>query len=96
MTSKHRRLIALNLVLLAALAVVTLAPLAGAQPAAARRPGRYTMVGGRIQGANTNAIYILDATNQELVAVRWDDSRKTLAPIGYRDLTADTQVRPGR
>jgi hypothetical protein len=78
------------------LAVVTIAPLAGAQPASARRPGRYTMVGGRVQGGNTSAIYILDSTNQEMVAVRWDDSRKVLAPIGFRDLTADTQVRPGR
>lgn len=91
------RLVALNAALLAILAIVTLAPpLVASGQQATRARGRYTMVGGEIQGGNSNAIYVLDAANQEMVALRWDDSRKTLLGIGYRDLNDDAQVRPGR
>ena len=80
-------LVALNIVLLGALALVTIAPSASAQRDRAR--GDYTMVSGRIQGSVESAIYIVDANNLELVAVRWDRSRRNLAPIGYRSLAQD-------
>ena len=58
--------------------------------------GDYTMESGRIQGGNTNAVYIVDAANQEFVAVRWNNSGKALDGIGYRNLQADTLAVPGR
>lgn len=90
----HRALITLNASLLGVLALAALAPLggAGAQPDANRRGrGNYTMVGGEYTGGSSNAIYIVDAQNQEMVAVFWSQSQKTLMPLGYRDLAADAR-----
>lgn len=84
-------LIALNAALLGALALVTLAPGAGAQDTRRdRAKGDYTIVGGRVQGGGTgNVAYILDGVNEEMVVVRWDASRRRLGGIGFRDLRAD-------
>ena len=90
--SRYAGLLALNAALIAAMAVVTLAPVADAQARRAR--GEYTMVAGQVQGMTEAAIYIIDSNNAELVAVRWDQSRQQLAPIGFRDLNADSK-RPG-
>jgi hypothetical protein len=97
-------LVGLNAALLVALALVTFAPGAAAQqragaPAApARNPGDYTLLAGRVQGQSAAAIYILDAVNREIVGVYWDQSRKVIAPIGFRDLNVDAQAagRSGR
>lgn len=86
-------LIALNAGLVVVLGIVTAA---GAQPGARAR-GNYAMVGGEfLGGGGANAVYILDAANQELIAVKWDESRKVLDGIGYRDLSKDAQQRSGR
>lgn len=90
-----RALIALNAALLLVLGVVTLAPETHAQRVARVR-GEYTMVSGRIMGANTNAVYIVDAANQEFIAVRWNNTTRALDGIGHRDLRADAQAGPGR
>jgi hypothetical protein len=101
----RRRLVQANAVLLLALGVLTIAaameggPAAGmpadAQPPASARPrGEYTMISGRIQGATTNAVYILDANNQELVALSWDRNRNRFVGIGYRSLLADGRTQP--
>ncbi|MEM8756304.1 MAG: hypothetical protein AAGF47_00800 [Planctomycetota bacterium] len=87
-------LIAINAGLLVVLGVTTLAP---AQPAGNRARGEYAILGGEFQGGGGgNAVYIIDASNQEMVAVTWDRSRRALAGIGYRDLARDSQERPGR
>lgn len=86
-------LVALNAVLLVVLGIVSIAH---AQPGARAR-GNYAMVGGEyLGGRGANAVYILDAANQELIAVKWDESRKVLDGIGYRDLNKDAQQRSGR
>lgn len=90
---QFRALIALNLVMLAALAAVTLAPAAGAQAGRAR--GDYTMVAGQIQGREEAAIYIVDATNQELVALSWDRTAGGLTPLGHRNLAQDASRPAG-
>jgi Spy/CpxP family protein refolding chaperone len=84
-------LIGLNAALLLCLALVTFAPAVTAQQGPARDPGDYTMVAGEIQGQTFSALYIVDASNQELVAVMWEQNRKKLLPVGYRDLAADGQ-----
>lgn len=90
MSDTHRRgLIALNIVLLALVAVVTFAPLSSAQPATNRARGEYTVVGGQIVGGTPSVIYIFDSNNDEMVALRWNNSRSQLEPIGFRDLNED-------
>ncbi len=80
-------LIALNAALLLVLALVVLTPPAAArQDANTRARGTYTMVGGRITGSPESAIYIVDAVNQELIATKWDRSRKALRGLGYQSL----------
>lgn len=93
----RRNLLILNGALLGALALVTLAPSAGAergQPARAR--GDYSMVAGRVVGGNAAGIYILDTVNQEMIAVRWNQANKAIEGVGFRDLTRDAQQNPGR
>ncbi len=98
----RQRLIGLNIALLLMLGVVTILTSvdAGAQPGAAapapRPRGEYTVVSGRYQGGTTNAIYVLDAANQELIALSWDRSRNEIEVIGHRKLSDDAQLKPGR
>jgi hypothetical protein len=82
------------------LAAVTWAPRADAQNAAPPREGRirgdYTMVSGRVNAGGADAVYVLDAANRELIALRWDAAKQSLAGVGYRDLDADGRSTPGR
>ncbi|MBL0928244.1 MAG: hypothetical protein IBJ11_11435 [Phycisphaerales bacterium] len=92
-----RGLIALNAVLLTALAGVTFIHDASAQPrqnppAGASPPrsrGEYAMVSGRVQGVPESAIFVVDQSNQEVLALRWDRSTRQVRGIGYRDMKAD-------
>jgi hypothetical protein len=47
------------------------------------------MVSGKFQGSTTAAVYIIDAANQEIVAMGWDRNTTRLSTIGYRSLTDD-------
>jgi hypothetical protein len=50
------------------------------------------MVAGQIQGGGSaSAIYISDSINEEIVAVRWNQSRNELDGIDYRSLVEDAQ-----
>lgn len=101
---RSRRLIALNAALLGALALVTIATQvsdAGAQPAGAggsrpnypgRHRGDYCLVSGRTTGGSSSAVYILDSSNQELLALTWDRSREQFVILGRRDVTADARI----
>lgn len=97
-------LIALNLGLLGVLGLVSLGPDASAQPTSGqaspsqptRARGDYTMVAGEIRAGNASAIWLMDKSNQELVAVRWDEGRKILDGIGYRSLIDDAKAPPSR
>ncbi|USN97904.1 MAG: hypothetical protein H6810_06830 [Phycisphaeraceae bacterium] len=96
----HRRglapLVALNAALLAGLGLVEFGPVAWAQPETSRPRGEYTLVGGEIQTGNSNAVYIIDSVNQEMIVLRWEDGRNILTGIGYRDLDADSKSRTQR
>jgi hypothetical protein len=86
----------LNLVLLGALGAITFLPeavSANAQPARAR--GEYTLIAGRPNGQTTDAIFVLDAANQEMIALKFDSARK-LAVMGNRNLEADAKQSPSR
>jgi len=92
----RRVLVAINAGLLLLLGAVTLAPSSNAQRGSARARGEYTMLSGKATGSSSHVIYILDSSNQDLVAVRWNESTKSLDNIGYRDLREDSQAAPGR
>ncbi len=92
-----RGVVIVNAALLALLAAVSLGPRADAQrdhPSRAR--GDYTMISGRIMGGNSSVVYVMDAVNQEMVALRWNEGDKGLDGIGFRDLAADAAADPGR
>ena len=91
---QFRALIALNGALLVALAAVALAPAADAQRGNRAR-GQYTMVGGEVQGQEESAVYIVDAANQELIALFWDRNRRGFGALGYRNLTEDAAIPTG-
>ncbi len=91
-------LIAVNAALLGVLAFVEFGPAASAQQShePARPRGQYTLVGGQIQTGNSNAVYIVDSVNQEMIVLRWEDGRNILSGIGYRDLEEDARARSKR
>jgi len=93
----RKSLIAVNLVLLAAVVFISLP--AGAQNAgqpAGRARGEYTMVAGRSNSGGSHLVYVIDSANQELVALKWDQSKQTMTGVGYRNFNADTVSTPGR
>lgn len=103
MLRNHRGLVLLNVALLVTVVLVGFGRPATAQnsgkpaePTPNRGRGDYTMVSGKTGSGGTDAIYIVDAANQELVALRWEPGRQTLSGIGYRDIAADAKVLPGR
>ncbi len=97
-TRPRRGLIAVNVALLLLLGAVTLAPQSSAQRGGSggRARGEFTMVAGKMTGSSAHAIYIVDSSNQDMVAVKWNESTKSLDAIGYRDLKEDAQSSPGR
>lgn len=97
-TGRPRGLVALNVVLLMILSAVVLVPSVEAQFTAptTRVRGNYTVVGGETLGENANTIFVLDSANRDMVALRWNDSTKSLEGVGYRDLVRDVQSDPDR
>jgi hypothetical protein len=92
---QFRALLTLNIVLLALLGAVSLASSTSAQQGAGRARGVYTMVAGQIQPLEESAIYIVDANNQEIIAMHWDQGQRKLAPLGHRSMSTDSQVKTG-
>lgn len=88
----YSNLIAINAVALAALLAVTIAPIADANNQSRRARGEYTMVSGRVQGLPESAVYIIDAANQEMLAVRFNRSRQSIEGIGYRNMADDARA----
>lgn len=91
-------LVILNLVLACGLGAVSLSTSADAQASnpVNRVRGEYSVVGGSTIGGISNMLYVLDSANREMIALHWDDSRKSLEGIGYRDLSLDASSEPDR
>jgi hypothetical protein len=90
----RRGLIVLNGVLLAVLAAVVAAPVADGQVQPARARGEYTMVAGRTNAGGPAAVYIVDSANQEMVVLRWDQSKHSMVGLGYRNILGDGRAAP--
>jgi len=94
---RTRALLTLNIVLVVALALVTFVPSgAQAQSRAKRANGQYGVVGGKVQGRTEAAVYVVDASNGELIALHWDSGRRRYNPVGYRDLRRDLMRSTGK
>jgi len=89
-------LIALNAVLLTALALVSLSGRASAQQQ--RQRGSYMLISSGVTGTPLSVVYVIDETNNELVALAWDDAGKKMSYVGYRNIAADSMQarRSGR
>ena len=76
------------------LAGVTFGPAAMAQ--VSRYRGEYMMVAGHSNGSPTDILYIVDQNSRELVAIRYDTSKRLIQGMGYADLAvhAGTVRRP--
>jgi hypothetical protein len=96
-SSTRQRLIGVNLALLGALIATTVLAQPRSQPGTDRARGNYTVVAGRVQGSTGSVMYIFDAANQEMVAVRWDRNAAKFETIGFRDVIGDSrQQKEGR
>jgi hypothetical protein len=89
-------LLLLNTALGAVLIAQHTAPVADAQPLPQRARGDYAIVSGRTNVGGADTVAILDAANQEIAFLRWDQSRQQMSMIAYRNLTADNAADPGR
>lgn len=85
-SSALRGLVVLNLLLLTLLAAVTFGSKADAQ---VRQRGEYTMVGGGANGANAGIVYVVDTVNNQMIALTYDQTNKSLVGVGSRDLGRD-------
>lgn len=90
-------LIALNALLLGGIALVELAPRAGAQ-SVSRTRSSYAMTGGSVMGIPQGILYIVNETDGEIVALMWNERAKQFQGLGYRNISADLmssqRVRP--
>ena len=96
MRRQRKVLIGINAGLLMAAGAVHWAASPGLAQDDNRSRGSYMLIGGEIQGGDANAIYVLDTINEELIAVRWNHSRRELEQLGYRDVRRDTSQEAGR
>lgn len=87
-------LMMLNALLLAVLALVAFGPSSADARQAAGTRGQYTMLPSQVQGGKEHALYVIDATSMQLIALRYDIGRRELVPIGHRDLAADAAAGP--
>jgi len=88
-----RGLLILNGALLLVLGLITF----GGHAYAQQRPrGDYNMVAGGVNGSETGAVYIVDGTTQEMIAITYNASAKEMIGIGYRNLAADAAAGSAR
>ena len=80
--------IALNVILIIILSVLVFVPTSDAQISVS---SQYMAVPSQANGITTGAVYIMNTTSQELVAVAWNRNKKKIMPLGYRNLSSDAQ-----
>jgi hypothetical protein len=103
-TSQQSRnsVIALNVLLLAILAAVSLVPSSSGQLDSTTNPhidstaNQYVAIPSVANGIPTGAIYIMETTRQELVAIAWNRDQNRVRILGYRNLRIDADSVPRR
>ena len=86
-STSRNGLIALNVMLLVVFAGVSLVPDSVAQTPPV---GHYIAVPAKVNGVTSGVVYIMDTSQQELVAVTWDHNNNRIATLGYRNIKTDT------
>jgi len=81
-------LLVLNVALLAALGLLSLTP-PPAQAQFGGRAGDYLMVSGSTPARTEDTVYITDMNNGLMMAVQYDQNRKLIQPVAFRNLGAD-------
>ena len=87
--SHHAALIALNGVLVAALAAVSLSP--GAEGQSRRSSGEFAVMSMDVQGGVEDVLVIADVLNGRLGFARWEQGQRRLAVLDGRELEADLE-----
>ncbi len=83
----------LNIVLLGALALVSLSPNSAAvADGRSSTRGEYVAISGTIAGTKTPVIWVVNQASQELVAFQYEEQRNQLVGIGYRNLNDDART----
>ncbi len=84
--SSRNGVLALNIVLVSILCIVVLVPQSEAQLSG---ESTYIAVPSEANGLTTGAVYILNTSRQELVAVAWNRNKNKIMPLGYRNISID-------
>ncbi|MBC8310392.1 MAG: hypothetical protein H8E83_07760 [Planctomycetes bacterium] len=85
--------IALNVLLITILGFLVFVPNGNAQISVSPS---YLAVPSQANGLTTGAVYIMDTSSHELVAVAWNRNKKKIVPLGYRNISMDAQSVGGR
>ena len=85
-TTSRSGLIALNAMLLVVFGAVSFVPDSVAQSPTI---GNYIAIPAKVNGVTSGVVYIVDTTQQELVAVTWDHNNNRVATLGYRNIKTD-------
>jgi hypothetical protein len=80
--------IVLNAILVVILGVLVFVPTTDAQESISPE---YIAVPSKANGLTTGAVYIMNTSSQELVAVAYNRSKKRIMPLGYRNILSDAQ-----
>lgn len=83
-------LLALNILLVAVLALVSFAPAVHAE-GLRQNSGDYIIVGGSINGSTSNAVYVLDQRSGTLLSFLYDRSSRKLKGLSVRSVPNDAR-----
>ena len=84
--SGMRSLIALNVVLLALLGTIILAPQTLAHFGSR---STYALISSNINGLQNDVVYVLDTASSEMIAISYNPQTNNIERLGYRRLSSD-------
>ena len=90
-STSRNGVIALNVLLVAVFTVIVFVPTSDAQPEIITPPTNYLAVPSEASGMSTGVVYIVSTSQQEMVAVAWNQNRNKIMTLGYRNIAADAQ-----
>jgi len=92
-STSRNGVIALNVLLVTVLTVIVFVPTSDAQNTL-REGTSYVAISAVASGINTGVVYIMNTSQQELVAVAWNQNRNKIMTLGYRNIAVDAQSVP--
>ena len=92
-STSRNGVLALNVLLVAILTVIVLVPTSEAQNTSIAQ-NSYLAIPTVASGMSTGAVYIVSTSQQEMVAVAWNQNRNKIVTLGYRNIAVDAQSVP--